>query len=212
MKILILVLSYNDGELYTNFYNSQKETWDSLSEDNIKTYYYFGNSDENYIDGDNIYLKVENSLKNCGILTIEVFKMIFNLEFDYIFRTNSSSYIDKKILKEFLKDKAKEKFYCGIIGQHNSLIFCSGSGYFLSKDLVELLINNSHEINHNYIDDVAFGEFLTSKKINLVQSERFDVLNESNIPTNFFHYRLKTVNRFDDIKNMKVIFSKKCNL
>jgi len=43
MKILILVLSLNDGGIYSKFYDTQKKTWDSIEHDNIETYYYFGN-------------------------------------------------------------------------------------------------------------------------------------------------------------------------
>ena len=211
MKILILVLSHNDGGIYTDFFNTQKETWDSIDEDGVKTYYYFGDSVSNHIDTNLIHLNISSDLKNCGTRTIEAFKMILDLDFDYLFRTNSSSYVDKKQLKEFLVDKPKSDFYCGIIGKHNSQKFCSGSGFFLSKDLVEELVTNHNEINFSFMDDVAFGVFFSSKDINLVQSYRYDVIDNSKIPSDYFHYRLKTKDRYNDINNMKLIFSKKCN-
>jgi hypothetical protein len=49
MKVLILVLSVNDGKHYSEFFETQKKTWDSIDVDDFKTFYYFGNSLENKI-------------------------------------------------------------------------------------------------------------------------------------------------------------------
>lgn len=212
MKILILVLSYNDNNIYSKFLESQKKTWDSISVDGIETYYYFGNGNDNKIINNEIYTKTPESLINCGHKTIECLKQVIPFDFDYIFRTNSSSYVDKKLLKEYLTDKPKFKFYSGIIGEQNNILFCSGSGYFLSKDLVELLISNEKDIDHNFIDDVSFGKFLSENGVDLIPSERFDVIDNNQPPMNFFHYRLKTKNRINDINNMESIFSMKCKL
>lgn len=210
MRILILVLSYDDSGLYTEFYKTQKQTWDSLHVEGVDTYYYFGNSDDKKIDGNNIFLGVRESLMNCAYKTIDAFDLVKDFDFDFIFRTNSSSYVDKKLLKKYVENKSNQNFYSGIIGNHMGIPFCSGSGYFLSKDLVKLIINNKSEINHNLIDDVAFGNFLKNKNIEFKQSERFDVINNDYIPMDYFHYRLKTSNRQNDIKNMELIFLNKC--
>ena len=66
MKILILVLSYDDSGIYTEFYKTQKQTWDSLPVEGVDTYYYFGNNNENIIVGNNIFTEVPESLINCG--------------------------------------------------------------------------------------------------------------------------------------------------
>ena len=212
MKILILVLSHNDNGTYSKFLETQKETWDSIDEDGVETFYYFGNHVDNKIIGNNIHTKIPESLMTCGLKTLEAFKLILNKDFDFLFRTNSSSYIDKKILKNLLKDKPKNKFYSGIIGTHDGISFCSGAGYVLSKDLVKLLTTNEDKIDHSLIDDVSFAKFFNSNNIKQINSERFDVVDNSPIPLNYFHYRLKTENRKTDINNMKLIFYQKCNL
>lgn len=209
MKILILVLSLNDGDLYTNFYNTQKNTWDSINVEGVETYYYFGNSNNNEIIENNIYTEVNETLLNCTDKTIQTFKLINHIEYDYIFRTNSSSYVDKHKLKDYLIDKPKNNFYSGIIGLHEGNYFCSGSGFFLSKDLVTLIINNENLLDRSFIDDVSIGNFLNKNGIPLINSERFDVLSSDDINENFFHYRLKTSDRNEDINNMIKIFNKK---
>jgi hypothetical protein len=212
MKILILVLSYEDNGIYNEFLKTQKYTWDSFNVDGIETFYYFGNSDKCYIKGNHIYTDVKESLMNCTKKTIKCFESIKDFEFDYIFRTNSSSYVDKNLLKNFILDKPKTKFYSGIIGNFLNQKFCSGSGYFLSKDLVLFLIENQNKLNNDLIDDVSISKVLEMLNVELVNSERFDVYDSNNINPNYFHYRLKTQNRIYDINNMKKIMELKCNL
>jgi len=210
MKILILVLSFDDCSIYTDFYKTQKDTWDSIVVDGVETYYYFGNNTKNHLVGNNIYTNVTESLMNCGNKSIEAFKIIVDMDFDFVFRTNSSSYIDKLLLKKHLENKPKNNFYSGVIGDHFGIQFCSGSGFVLSKDLVQLLIQNENSLNFNLIDDVCFGQFLSSKNISLINSYRFDITQEvREIDLNFFHYRLKTKDRQKDINNMKLIHNKK---
>jgi len=211
MKVLILVLSNYDSGLYNRFLEAQESTWDSIEEENVKTFFYYGNRQNDEIIGNHIHLKIDETLHNCGPKTIKCFEQIINLEFDFVFRTNSSSYVDKKLLVKYLKDKPKKKYYSGVIGNHLGIPFCSGSGFFLSKDLVKLLVTNQNLLDYTYIDDVAIAKLLNSFNIELSQSERFDVIDD-NIPTNFFHYRLKTENRNEDINRMKKIFNSKCNI
>lgn len=206
MKILILVLSYDDKNIYTNFYETQKSTWDSVEIPNIETFYFFGNSDKNFITGNTIFTTTEESLENCGKKTLHAFEMIYNFEFDYLFRTNSSSYIDKLNLLSFVATQPNTNFYCGIIGNHNGINFCSGSGYFLSRDVFDLTMKHKDEWDHQFIDDVSLGKLLTSKGINLKNAKRVDLLsnnlNINNIPIDYYHYRLKTNDRYLDAKNM----------
>lgn len=209
MKILILVLSLNDGGIYDKFYESQKKTWDSEKIDGVETLYYFGNSginshrfmDENdIIDGNEILVNVGES--HLGHKTIRAFNLIKELDFDYIFRTNSSSYVDKKMLLEYVKTKPKFNYYSGVIGNHHGIKFSSGCGYILSKDLLNLVLNQKNNWNHNLVDDVAMGKLLYDNNINPSFNERFDVSDGTGIPMNFFHYRLKNHDRNFDIETM----------
>jgi hypothetical protein len=211
MKILILVLSLDDQGFYTELYKKQKETWDSESVEGVETMYYFGNSQSNFIDKKNIYTDVKEQLTFCGYKTLTAFNLIKDLEFDYIFRTNSSSYVDKKLLLEFIKDKPKENFYSGVIGNYHGLPFASGSGYFLSKDLLKYVLENRNEWNHQVIDDVSVGIMMLQKNTKIYPGKRFDLTDESyqnlfNIDPYHYHYRCKMQsNRLMDIENMQKI-------
>jgi hypothetical protein len=75
---------------------------------------------------------------------------------------------------------------------------------------VHLLIDNKEKLDFSLIDDVCFGKFLSSNNIPLINSYRFDLTyNTNEIDEGFFHYRLKTNNRINDINNMILIHKKK---
>lgn len=213
MKILILVLSMNDNDIYTEFYKTQKDTWDSIEIDGITTYYYFGNNSDDIISENNILTSVKENILNCGYKTLKAFELIKDMEFDYIFRTNSSSYVDKLLLQNYLKDKPKINYYSGCIGVYDNITFASGSGYVLSKNLINLILTNSEKWNHNFIDDVSLGLLLKDFNINPETSFRYDVSSKDNIdeiPNNYFHYRLKNENnRNYDINLLKYIYKNK---
>lgn len=206
MKILIIVLSH-DNEIYTKFYRAQKETWDSIYVSGVETYYLFGNHNCDEIVSDKIMVDVSENTNTdletiCGHKTIKSFLLTNELNYDYIFRTNSSSYVDKKLLLEFIRDKPKNKYYSGTIGWYRNIKFASGSGYFLSKDLVQYVIQNSNKWDHNLIDDVALANLLQNYNIYPSLNQRIDICDDFNIPNNYYHYRFKTNDRLDDIRRM----------
>jgi hypothetical protein len=202
MKIIILVLSQNDGGIYSKFTQTQKETWDIDVVEGVDTFYFFGNEKIDLIQGNSIFTTINEGLYSCGLKTVRAFELIKNFDFDFVFRTNASSYVDKFLLKDFLLKKNNVNHYSGVIGNHQGINFASGSGFVISKDVLNLILEFKHELNHSYIDDVSFAELLLRKKITPTLNERYDVVNDNLIPENFFHYRLKTANRYFDINNM----------
>lgn len=206
MKIIIIVLSSEEG-IYAKFKTAQKETWDKEKIDGVKTYYLHGNSKVNEIIDDDILTNVSESLQNCGYKTLKAFQLIKNFDYDFVFRTNSSSYVDKNLLVEFVKSKPKENHYSGVIGDYHKIKFASGSGFLISKDVINKLLENVNLFNFNVIDDVMIGDALSKLDIYPTPNPRFDIThrNITNIPTEYFHYRLKTDNRLIDIENMYLI-------
>lgn len=222
MKIIILVLSKKDNGVYHQLENKIRKTWQT-NNDVIKTFYYYGDSDHFKVIGDEIYTENIDILENIGYKTIDSFKYIYqNLEFDYIYRTNSSSYINIDGLINFIKDKPRDNFYAARVNfeKHSGQKFGSGSGYFLSKDLVNFIIKNEKKWNHKLIDDVALGDLLLSNGFQLTPSYRLDIddiidgypfsngkrINLEDFK-NFFHFRCKSkdINRLKDIKIMDFI-------
>lgn len=208
MKIIILVLSYDDNDIYSKLYETQKKTWDSLSVDGVDTYYYFGNGDEDKIIGNTIITTIPEDLFNCGYKTIKAFELIQNLDFDFIFRTNSSSYVDKQRLLDYSLSLNNTNHYSGVIGFDSGVSFASGCGYFLSKDIMLKIIENKNNVNHSLNDDVSFGKILNDNNIFPQSNPRVDV-NGNDISPDYFHYRVKSYDRNNDILKMFNIFELK---
>lgn len=210
MKILIVTLTYLDGGIYTKFFESQNESWNSIEVDGVDTFFLVGNNDKDEIDGNLIKTNVPESLINCGYKTLKAFELLKNRDYNYIFRTNSSSYVDKQMLKDYLQDKPRNNFYSGVIGNHHGIIFASGSGFIVSKNVVDLVLLKQEYWEHRFIDDVALGLLLRHLSITPVPAPRFDIQTVDNTtPTNYYHYRIKTFNRHKDCEYMKSIFELK---
>ena len=210
MKILIVTLTHLDGGIYTKFFESQNESWNSVEVDGVDTIFLVGNNDKDEIDGNLIKTNVPESLINCGHKTLKAFELLKNRDYDYIFRTNSSSYVDKQMLKDYLEDKPRNNFYSGVIGNHHGIIFASGSGFIVSKNVVDLVLLKQEYWEHRFIDDVALGLLLRHLSISPVPAPRFDIQTVNNTtPTNYYHYRIKTYDRLKDCEYMKSIFELK---
>lgn len=82
-------------------------------------------------------------------------------EFDYIVRVNVGAYINIERVINYLQDKPREKFYCGMVGNFEDIVFVSGSCFILSRDLVMLSLRNIKQFGFDHIDDVSFGRFMS---------------------------------------------------
>lgn len=152
------------------------------------------------ISKDQIVTTVPDLYSLIGAKTLDAFAVsIQKFDYDYIYRTNVSSYIDIEGLQNFVIDKPRNNFYAGAIGNHQGVNFASGCGYFVSRDLISKVLNNQNLWDHNLIDDVSLGKILTKEfKIKIQEVNRID-LNSSVIDLdqitenslNVFHYRCK---------------------
>jgi hypothetical protein len=151
--------------------------------------------DKEYLVDDKNYMLYINGRETFlpGILdkTIKALDVIHNklkLEYDFIFRTNISTFIHFENTLSYLKNFAeptKEMFYigplirlqwldtaCGIIDKRYwGTKYCSGTCIIMSYALVENIIINREKIHYNIIDDVSIGHYISQvenvKKINI---------------------------------------------
>jgi hypothetical protein len=232
-KVVILVMCSSTLPVYKDLKNGIKETWFNHRNDDVEVIFYSDNVNyqdkKNYpiLEGNDLILPCEDGVHNCGVKTILALDWISkNYEYDYIYRSNLGAYVNINNLLSFLSDKPKDKFYCGIFGFDNFYLnrpvkFVSGSGYFLSKDLVDLILNNKDLWNHRAIDDVALGDFMEKFNINVNESARRinicsgkidynigDKFVETIPDSELYHFRLRSDNRDEDLKNMKEIHEK----
>jgi hypothetical protein len=143
MKCLILIPT-TEHKIYKNIENEgQRMTWvkELRKDSSISIFYYKSNSSykETHTSDDYI-LCPGNESKNILEKTLFAFDYVHkNIDFDFLYRTNISSYINSKIFLKTLNELPRTKHYSGVLGNHyghsrkKSHTFCSGSGYFLSK-------------------------------------------------------------------------------
>lgn len=206
-NIIILVLSHYD-EPYNKLERCIRETWADFKNDDVKLFFYHGGNKEAIFD-DKIITTFPEGFCNIGYKTIRAFEIILrNYNFNYLLRTNSSSFINVNKYNDYLINKPKNNFYNGVIGVFDGIEFASGSGYTLSKDVVEKIVVNKNNWPHQYIDDVALSMLL--KTINLFPSAapRLDIdklpITDIKLIDLNFHFRCKTAgDRNGDIQIMK---------
>jgi hypothetical protein len=203
MKILHLILGCKSDH-YIPIENADKDTWLKNPPNNIKTIFMYGGSDKIYWDKNHsFYVDKSEDLSICLYKTILAFEHFLNSEFDYVFRSNNTGYFDYELINQFIENKPKEKFYCGYLGYVDGIKFASGSGYFLSKDLVNKVVKNKTDLlNHSIpnscnegCDDVIIGKFITQTlgvEINPT-AKRLDLSLQDiseNLDMSHYHYRI----------------------
>ena len=79
-------------------------------------------------------------------------------EFDYLFRTNTSTYVDRQRLVDFAEDLPRRGYWGGFLGTANGVTFASGAGILMSRDCVEKAVEA--EWDWALTDDVALGNVM----------------------------------------------------
>lgn len=172
-KILVLIIASDDKPIYVEL----QKIWRSYMHkdpDHIEAYFIRSNpslTTTYKVDGDIIWLpSVENLIPgiiNKTILALEAFLPRIQQEFDYVLRTNLSSFYVFPRLLDFLEQCPKTNFYGGVKVISGPYTFASGCGFLMSPDVVDLLVKNkAHFLNNTAAhDDGIIGAFLLNNKI-----------------------------------------------
>jgi hypothetical protein len=185
---------------------AQQETWD-MPNDFVDVVYYHGglrlsefvrrpDSIELEVGCSDEYYMMHYKFKLCLDHIEEEFGT-----YDFIFRTNSSSYINKERLLKHAETLPKEKCYAGwSLGEKEAV---SGAGIWLSPDMVSIL-RDEVTAGVNIEEDILIGRILHGKHgIEIIDDKsRVDVTDPDLAPIDFYHYRFKTSDRLQDIRNM----------
>lgn len=150
MRVLIMVLS-SDFPQYKILMHGQMSTWDAP-----KTYIgseWSENTNVVYYTGSQLYCSDEYNMMHWKMkLALD---KIWHIPFDFIFRTNSSAYIRKDKIYEFLKDKPTTGYYAGATGGN----YHSGAGMIFTRDLAQLLRDEINSDPNEAEDGVIAGIF-----------------------------------------------------
>jgi len=164
MKVAIVVICYVDKGEHEMLAETSKQTMGLTATDDVKIWYVWGQGRTKADTND--FITSHHEDRGAVLKKTLAFLQHYQYEdFDYILRINDGSYIDIPNMLAFLKDKPKEKFYCGIPGNVVNIDFASGSGFFLSRDLVKLMMEHIYEFGEHLISDVAIGEFMMKHNV-----------------------------------------------
>jgi hypothetical protein len=231
-KKLIVSIPSIKSEDYINLENACKQTWLNYNNQDVKHLFYYGSNEDKFKENE-LYVKCNNqtskteSNKFVGqhpiIIekTIKMFEFALkNYNFEFMFRTNLSSYLDLNLLLKYIDKIESRNCYMGYIGYHEQIVFASGAGILLSRDMVDLLVNKQNMIDQNLIDDVAFAKLFYDLKINPKPLPRFTFPMCTNQDNQFFsqikqskhfHFRVKTNDstRKNDCERLRLIHKSK---
>lgn len=118
-------------------------------------------------NGDTLWCLTEECLRP-GILikTLNAFRwlVMFHPSVDFIYRTNISSFVDLNKLKLYCRDLPRARQFHGrmVTTVEHDVSCLSGSGYLLSRDVVEYLIAHQNLLNFGLYDDQAVSQLLLS--------------------------------------------------
>lgn len=213
-KVLVLIIASDNLEAYINLQKVWKSYMHSDPE-HFEVYFIRGNpelSTPYEIKGDDLFVKAEENyvpgITEKTVLSMEA--MLSRLkEFDYVLRTNLSSFYVFERLLDFLQYLPKEGCYCGVhsylpeewVPEFGRIDYVSGAGILLSSDLAEVLVHEKEDIfafSRELPDDVLFGYYFQNNSIPIRNIGRLDLPSlehwngiKDNIPGDIFHFRAK---------------------
>ena len=211
MKILVLIISSNGFP-----YDEYKQLWREYMnlDDEIDSYFIESKDVEtSCIEDDIIYIKGVESYEKIFYKTQEALKLFDLKTYDYIFRTNLSSFIVFSKYKQWLKTLSKENVYNGSICWYTRYIYASGCGFTITPDVAQMIIDYDEESQlSKFIDDVTIGKIcmmnnvkITSAPLNCIFPNTFQYeTNQFDEYECAFHFRTKMGgDRKEDVKLFK---------
>jgi hypothetical protein len=196
MNIIILIIASDNTDNYIEMQKIWRKYMNKCNP-NIRSFFIKNEptlNEDIIAINDTIYIK-ENENYIPGILSKTIKSIQYclnNFDFDYIYRTNLSSFLNLYKINDFINNNTLN--YGGVIGDFKGIKYASGSGFFLSKDTCIYLCKNNNLLDYNLIDDVSIGNFLNKTyniffidrcNINCLENDKFIINN------NIFHYRCK---------------------
>jgi hypothetical protein len=205
-RILVLILASDTDPVYCAFQIMWRQ-YMNLNP-NIRAYFYKGHPDITqpaFLSDDNtLLIKIHDNFETCYEKTLRAFEYFSGDldKYDFVFRTNLSSFVYFPHYLEFCKSLPKTNCCAAFIGtrSEDGLKFPAGAGFTLSPDIIKRLLAERPQLEIQ--DDVTIGRalqkwgipILNAPRIDILTEEMFQILNTiNNQNKNVFHFRLKNV-------------------
>lgn len=231
MKKIIVLIIDSDAE---PIYAIGREIWRQNAKlNNLEIFFLRATKDIKddsiYIEDDVIYSKWIDDFSDRLIdKTLKGFiYSLKNLDFKFILRTNLSSFFNIPLFKDYINSLSESSIYAGpkeMIGLtlpngiSGNLFFCSGSGYLISKDLVNLIVEREPHCPHNLLDDVWIGmvlidiqrqswmrcDLIDIKEITPETNTKIEEIIRISTNEKIFHYRINNKSPFTSRQELDV--------
>jgi hypothetical protein len=221
-KIIFLIITSKNNNIY---YKLKRYLFMNLSKYSYDINFFFIESEKNLndsivVNNHDIYIKCEESYTpGIFIKTIKSIEYINkNYDYDYLIRTNISSYFNINNIISYLEYLPKNNFATGFILNipiYND--FLHGTSIILTKDITHYLYLNYHNFNLDIPDDVLISIILKSMNIKLNKIDEELILFLINnvydeniyIPNNILYFRIKNADIRDiDEKYFELLYNK----
>lgn len=119
-----------------------------------------------------INLNIEVTSTNLTLPNVEIalFKYFLNsTDANYLYISNTSSYLNLDNLLKLIESFPKEKVYGGTMVQTPQVKFASGANRIISRDLVKYLVDNFNKWEFQYLCDLSMGKLLAGQNLNEVE-------------------------------------------
>ena len=204
-KIIFLIISSDNEPVYAQMKELSPKYY-SLFSDQIK-FFFIENRQmvDNQVIEDNNFLYIngtESFIPGIYQKSIKAIEYINNkYSYDFVIRTNLSTFWHMENLFKLLDIKPKERFAAGYAFQG----FISGTGIIMSRDVGNLVASNP---NSAYIgDDLAISQTIQSLGIHLYDITEYKwgflIPQIDNLPSNCRYLNINDTN-FSDILNFRI--------
>jgi len=203
-KIIFLIISSDNEPVYKQMKELSPKYYNMYSEQ-IK-YFFIEHkqiNEEIIEENNNLYINgIESFIPGIYQKSIKAIEYINNkYSYDYVIRTNLSTFWHIENLFNLLNMKPKTNFAAGYAFQG----FISGTGIIMSRDVGNIVTSN---LNSSYIgDDVAISRTIESNGINLYDITEYKwgflIPQIDNLPSNCKYLNIND-NDFSDILNFRI--------
>jgi len=177
-KAVILVLSYEEPPWSLIEVEGIRKTWALNPHPDVDILFYYGG--RSAIEGDKLFFDYPEGFYNIGYKTLAAFDYVnTHYDYDFVFRTNTSSYVDITNYLKFLEQFSPENhLYSGVKcvppPKDPRPIFASGCGYTLSRKTLSLILKYKDSWDHSQIDDLALATLMEEHGIPVTNAPRYD--------------------------------------
>lgn len=154
MNVLILVLSAR-RDPWGAMLDCSMETWDSVEHPQTRTIYYCGKKEPSNSELVGVFYspQYDEELERVAPRTMEAYEKSLELEWDFMARTHSSTYVHKRNLVEFCETLPRMNLLSGLLVTGEKPFLWGGGSYIMSRDVVEQLVENKQHWNNNIMED-----------------------------------------------------------